>query len=138
MALTPKQEKFCQVYLETGNATEAYRQAYTGKGKPATLNREAKRLLDNTKIATRLAELQEETKQRHDVTVDSLIKELEEARKIGKDRGQAAAMVQATMSKAKLLGMEGSTPEDETPTSVKVTVQVQDARREPQRDPATA
>ena len=26
--LTPKQEKFCQVFIETGNASEAYRQAY--------------------------------------------------------------------------------------------------------------
>ncbi|EPZ98572.1 terminase small subunit, partial [Glaesserella parasuis] len=26
--LTPKQEKFCQLYIELGNASEAYRQAY--------------------------------------------------------------------------------------------------------------
>gem|GEM_PF-4096492 len=47
-------------------------------------------------------------------------------------------MVQATMSKAKLLGMEGATDEDETPKSVKVTVEVKDARRDSQRDQATA
>lgn len=138
MGLTPKQEKFCQVYLETGNATEAYRQAYTPTGKPATQNRAAKSLLDNPKIAARLSELQAETKERHDITVDTLIRELEEARKVGKDRGQAAAMVQATMSKAKLLGIEGSEDDDETPQAVKVTVEVKDARRDSQRDKATA
>ena len=26
--MTPKQEKFCQLYVELGNASEAYRQAY--------------------------------------------------------------------------------------------------------------
>ena len=138
MGLTPKQEKFCQVYLETGNATEAYRQAYNPTGKPATQNRAAKALLDNSKIAARLSELQAETKERHDITVDTLIRELEEARKVGKDRGQAAAMVQATMSKAKLLGIEGSEDDDETPQAVKVTVEVKDARRDSQRDKATA
>ena len=29
--LTPKQEKFAQVYVECGNASEAYRQAYNAE-----------------------------------------------------------------------------------------------------------
>lgn len=58
MALTPKQESFCLAYLETGNASEAYRLAYAaGKMKPETINRTAKELLDNPKIAARLEEL---------------------------------------------------------------------------------
>lgn len=113
MALTPKQEQFCQVYLETGNASEAYRQAYTPTGKPSTVNREAKVLLDNPKIATRLDELKGAQRKRHNITVDTLLAELEEARGVGKEKGQAAAMVTATMSKAKLLGMEGNKPEGE-------------------------
>ncbi len=53
MPLTPKQEKFCLAYLETGNASEAYRRAYNAaKMKAATVNRNAKALLDNTKITT--------------------------------------------------------------------------------------
>ena len=36
--LTPKQEKFCQKYIEMGNASEAYRQAYN-----ASKNRCARR-----------------------------------------------------------------------------------------------
>jgi len=136
MALTPKQEVFCQAYIETGNASEAYRRVYSPKGKPATVNRSAHEVLENPKVAARLAELKDAQKERHHVTVDSLLLELEEARKVGIATGRAAAMVAATMSKAKLLGMEGSTPDDETPTSVKVTVQVQDARRG-SRDQAT-
>lgn len=61
MALTPKQESFCLAYLETGNASEAYRRVYaTGKIKPETINRSAKELIDNPKIAARLAELTKE------------------------------------------------------------------------------
>lgn len=58
MALTPKQEKFCLVYLETGNASEAYRQSYDAQSmKPETVNKRASELLDNGAIAGRLDEL---------------------------------------------------------------------------------
>lgn len=58
MALTPKQESFCLAYLETGNASEAYRRSYRAdKMKPESINRTAKALLDNVKIAARLEEL---------------------------------------------------------------------------------
>jgi len=53
--LTPKQETFCLVYQETGNASEAYRLAYdTRKMKAETVNRNAKAMLDHNKIATRI------------------------------------------------------------------------------------
>lgn len=56
--LTAKQEAFCLAYLETGNATEAYRRVYRCDSmKPETVNRNAKSLLDHNKIATRLQEL---------------------------------------------------------------------------------
>ena len=42
MKLTPKQEKFAQVYVETSNASEAYRQAYDAlKMKPETITRKS-------------------------------------------------------------------------------------------------
>lgn len=49
MKLTEKQKKFADYYIETGNATEAYRRAgYTGKGNVAEAA--ASRLLSNVKI----------------------------------------------------------------------------------------
>jgi phage terminase small subunit len=58
IALTPKQEKFCLAYLKTGNASEAYRLSYDAENmKSETVNRNAKALLDNSKIAARLQEL---------------------------------------------------------------------------------
>lgn len=105
--LTPKQESFCLVYLETGNASEAYRQCYNAKSmSPEGVNREAKALLDNRKIAARLKELREPIMERHKITVDSLIAELEEARQVALAKETAAPAVSATMGKAKLLGLD--------------------------------
>ncbi len=107
--LTPKQEKFCLAYRETFNASEAYRQAYDAcKMKPATVNRSAKALLDNPKITARLSELGQETAKRHQITVDDLIRELEEARTVAltAETPQASAAIAASMGKAKLLGMD--------------------------------
>jgi len=58
MALTIKQEKFCIKYNECGNASESYRVVYNcSKMKPESINRKAKELMDNVKIAARLKEL---------------------------------------------------------------------------------
>lgn len=47
--LTPKQQAFCDYYLETGNATEAYRRAaYSGEGNVAEAA--ASRLLSSVKV----------------------------------------------------------------------------------------
>ncbi len=56
--LTPKQEKFCYKYIETGNASEVYRRSYDAENmKSETVNREAKKLIDNPKITTRIETL---------------------------------------------------------------------------------
>lgn len=129
--LTPKQEAFCQRYLESGNASEAYRQCYsTEKAKPETINRSAKELLDNPKIATRLEELRGVALAAHGVTIASLVAELEEARQVAKARAQGAAMVQATMGKAKLAGLDdGEKVDDSTPVPAAVTVTVVSGRK---------
>lgn len=57
--LTPKQERFAQLYVELGTAAEAYRRAYDSKGKPETCQREGHALLNNPKIAARVEETQE-------------------------------------------------------------------------------
>ncbi|KAA1286955.1 terminase small subunit [Alcaligenes faecalis] len=109
MPLTPKQEAFALAYVETGNASEAYRRTYNAvKMKPETVNRTAKGLLDNRKIAARVAELQAEHVERHKLTVDDLLAELEQARQaaLTAETAQSSAAVAATMGKAKLLGLD--------------------------------
>lgn len=107
MKLQPKQEAFCLAYIETGNASEAYRLSYDAVTMSASaINVEASRLLDNPKITLRLDELRQPIMERHNVTVDSLLAELEENRQLAIKEGQAAAANGSTMGKAKLLGMD--------------------------------
>jgi phage terminase small subunit len=107
MALTPKQENFCLAYLETGNASEAYRRAYDSENMTTdTISRKAKELLDNGKITARLSELREPIMKRHAITVDDLLAELEEARQLALQTEAPAPAVSATMGKAKLLGLD--------------------------------
>jgi len=129
--LTIKQEAFCQRYIETGNASEAYRQAYDASGmKPETVNKRANELFGNGAIAGRIAELRQAVTSTHNVTIASLIAELEEARQVGKERGQASAMAAATLGKAKLAGLDKDAGEDsDAAQPVKVEVTVTDARK---------
>lgn len=72
--LTLKQENFCLAYIETGNATEAYRRAYnTERMKPETANRNAKLMLDDNKIATRLAEFRKPVIEKTQLTLERVI-----------------------------------------------------------------
>ena len=59
--LTMKQEAFALAYVETGNASEAYRRAYNVKPttKPENIHCNASQLLSDTRVAQRVAELQE-------------------------------------------------------------------------------
>lgn len=107
--LTDKQEKFAQKFIELKNASDAYRHAYDAeKMNPNSVNRKAKDVADHVKVAARIAMLRGEIKQRHNVTVDSLIKELEDARRaaLGAETPQTSAAVAATMGKAKLCGLD--------------------------------
>jgi len=56
--LTIKQEKFILKYFECGNATEAYKYAYsTSRMKPDVINVKASQLLSDGKVTVRLNEL---------------------------------------------------------------------------------
>ena len=109
MGLTPKQEAFAKAYVETGNASEAYRRAYKSERmKAESVKVAASRLLDNANVRLTIERLQEEAAQRHRVTVDDLVQELEEARQVALacEKPQASAAVAAIMGKAKLMGYD--------------------------------
>ena len=103
--MTPKQEKFCQAYIETGNASEAYRQAYNAEKMQAqTIHVKASELLASGKIAVRLEELNKAAQMRHLDTVGSLCEELNVHREHAIQTAQLGAANQATLGKARLLG----------------------------------
>ena len=106
--MTPKQEQFARLYVETGNASEAYRQAYNADNmKPETVTNEAYKLLQDPDISAMVDGLKAEARQRHAVTVGDLLHELEQARAaaLAAPTPQSSAAVSATMGKAKMLGL---------------------------------
>ena len=104
--LTPKQDKFARVYVETGNASEAYRQAYdVGENtKPEGIWVKGCEILKKGNVAVRVQELQAAAQERTMVTVESLSKEMDENRKRANELDQTSTMQSATMGKAKLHG----------------------------------
>ena len=103
--LTPKQAFTC-AYVETGNASEAYRRAYNASSmKDETIWRKAKECLDNGKVTARVEVLRAEHAQRHQITVDSITEMLKEDREKAHAAGQIGAAVSAPMGLAKLHGL---------------------------------
>ena len=122
--LTPKQEKFCAVYFETGNASEAYRQAYSAKGmKEKTIGRMAFDLLQNRKITAKVRELKDLAAKTAVVTVLDLVNELEESRKLALSKLDVSTAIAATMGKAKLLGF-GAPDQNTTINNVPVFLNI--------------
>ena len=75
--LTPKQEKFCNLYVELGNASEAYRRSYSCKRmKDETINNKAYQLLQRGDIRARVKELQAELKAKSDYKKEDALKSL--------------------------------------------------------------
>ncbi len=67
----------------------------------------------------------------HKMSIDDLMTELDDARLTAKANGQASAMVSATMSKAKLLGVLDNTDSDHDhePQPISIIVRTVDARK---------
>ncbi len=105
--LTSKQAAFAMAYIETGNASEAYRMSYdvAADTTESSIWVSASKVKNNDKVALRIEELNQSSRKRHGVTIDSLTDELETARKAAQEAGQASAMVAAIMGKAKLHGL---------------------------------
>lgn len=103
--LTPKQEAFAQAYVETGNASEAYRRAYNAEAmKPNVISVKACELLSSGKVSVRVAELRDAHLERHNFTVDDMVRQLDEDRTFARHLEVAAAAITASMGKAKVLG----------------------------------
>jgi len=104
--LTPKQETFCLAYLETGNASEAYRRAYNAaKMKSATVARTAKEVMDNPKIAARLAELRQPAVEAVQITLQTHLQALQDLRDKAATAEQYAAAITAETNRGKAAGL---------------------------------
>ncbi len=105
--LTPKQEGFCHSYIQVGNASEAYRLNYDASGMNAnSIGRKAFELMENVKVTARIEQLRQGISKKHNITIESILAELEEARQLALETGKAGPAVQASMGKAKLAGLD--------------------------------
>ena len=103
---TVKQKGFALSYMETGNASEAYRQSYNVENmSKEAIWVEGCRTLANPKVALMVYELQEAAKERTMVTIESITAEYDENRIAAAQLDQPAAMNTATTGKAKLHGL---------------------------------
>lgn len=108
--LTVKQSDFCLFYIETGNASEAYRRAYDAENmKPETVNRRAFDLMENSKIKARIEALQAEHRKEHNITVSDILNKLEDIYSEAMKKGNLSSAVSAVMGQAKVLGFDKQT-----------------------------
>ena len=106
--LTIKQEKFCRHFVgpSEGNASASYRAVYnTQNCSGPTINRNAKALLDSTKIATRINELKAEYESQEAITVEEISAALRRAIDGAAAAEQWGASSQAALGLAKLAGL---------------------------------
>ena len=95
-----RHELFCLGLVEGKTATQAYADAGYNPNDDNAI-----RLKGNERVVARVEELHARQLLRHDVTVDTLTDELEEARLLAHQEGQAGAAVSAIMGVAKLHGL---------------------------------
>jgi hypothetical protein len=95
-----RHEAFVRGLFENKSAVEAY-----GAAGYKACRQSAHKLLTKADIQSRLSELQEEAARKSEVTVESLLSELENARQKAHDLNQLSASVKAISEKARISGL---------------------------------
>lgn len=105
--LTIKQERFCVLYMELGNASEAYRQSYDVSPDCliTTIHDSASKLLAHPLVSQRLATMRRRAQRAANVTISSLTEELCDIQDLAIEEKMPAAAVSAVTVKAKLHGL---------------------------------
>lgn len=104
--LTQKQENFCLAYIETGNASEAYRKAYNVAGSSEKSVWElASKMLDNPKVISRLEALREQAATRAILTLERHLEELAILRDEARAEGRYSAAITAEIARGKAAGL---------------------------------
>jgi len=107
-SLTPKQEKFCQriAFGKSITYSDALRQSYDCKNSSGrSINAQACELIKKPKITARINELRREIVKDICYDIKDAMKELTEAYKGAKSRGDGSNEIKAIVEKCKLLGI---------------------------------
>ena len=105
--LTLKQEKFCNEYFKTGNASEAYRRSYNSQNmKEATIHRKAFEVLENGNVRARLEQLKATLEKKTIITKERVVEILAN---IGEGADKDSDKVAALKQICKVFGWETTT-----------------------------
>lgn len=99
-----RHEAFCRAVSRGEPASRAYSGVYHTSGNGAEVN--ASKLLRNTKVIARVAELKGQAAKRTEKTVASLVADLDEAIVFARKCKSPSAVVAAITAQARLLGLE--------------------------------
>jgi len=103
---TQKKEDFCLAYLETGNASEAYRSAYDAENmKPETIAKRASELMSDGYVTGRLEELRAPVREKALLTLESHLKRLDELSRKAEEAEQFAPAITAETNRGKAAGL---------------------------------
>lgn len=107
MALTPKQEAFANAIVTGVSQSDAYREAFNvgPKTKPETVNQAASRLMADSNIAARVAELREPIAKKAQITLESHLDDLLRLRNMATKAMQYSAAITAEVARGKAAGV---------------------------------
>ena len=100
MNLSPKHKEFADAYIQSRNASEAYRIAY-GNKKESVVNSASSRLLRNVKIRDYIVNVQTEklakTAEKEDITRDFLVSQSLDVRSKSKEQPSTLSVAKSTI-----------------------------------------
>ena len=107
-SMTENEEVFCRDFASFGDKIKAYRRAFPTLSIPPDefCRDEADALLMQEDVQARILHIRLTTLHQHDVSLDSVLTELEEVRALSLADHKYASAINAIMGKAKLLGYE--------------------------------
>lgn len=106
MKLTLKQDNFCLAYIETGDASEAYRRAYdASRMNKESVNRKAHDLMINGKVTARIAELRRPVVEAVQITLAAHLNDLKRLRDDALAAEKYGPAIQAEIARGKASGL---------------------------------
>lgn len=105
--ITPKQEAFAQAVASGKSQSDAYRAAYKvgAKTKPETVNQAASRIMADSNVAARVAELRKPIAEKAQMTLESHLRDLMMLRNMAVKEKQIGAAITAEIARGKAAGV---------------------------------
>lgn len=106
-SLTPKQELFAQAVASGKSQSDAYRAAYKvgANTKPETVNQAASRIMADSNVAARVAELRKPIAEKAQMTLESHLRDLMMLRNMAVKEKQIGAAITAEIARGKAAGV---------------------------------